>query len=72
MERVNGNGMDFEEIGGYEIRYRKLTDDAYTSVVINDPLVEQFHFDDLENGDYQFKVAVFDTSGLYSDFVVAQ
>ena len=72
MERVNGDSMDFEEIGGYEIRYRKLNEEAYTKVVINDPLVEQFHIDDLEEGDYLFEVAVFDTSGLYSDFIVAQ
>ncbi|MBU2863946.1 hypothetical protein QWZ13_04545 [Reinekea marina] len=71
VERVNGQSMDMLEVGGYEIRYKLESDETYTNVVI-DGLEDQYTFLDLENAeDYQFEVAVFDTDGIYSDFVVA-
>lgn len=72
VERVNGDAMTINDIGGYEIRYKKASDSSYTNVVINDSAVDQHSIDDLENADdYTFEVAVFDTDGIYSDFVVA-
>jgi hypothetical protein len=72
IQRVNGENIAFEELGGYEIRYRKGPDESYTRIVIDDPLVEQYHIDDLPGDDYQFEVAAFDTTGLYSNFVTAE
>jgi hypothetical protein len=72
LERVNGELMTSTEIGGYEIRYKRDTDDSYSNVVISDAAVEQYSIDELEDVDsYSFEVAVFDTDGIYSDFVVA-
>ncbi|MFQ3262039.1 fibronectin type III domain-containing protein [Reinekea sp.] len=72
LERVNGQSMDMTEVGGYEIRYKQDSDDSYTNVVIDDKYTDQYTFIDLSDADaYQFEVAVFDSDGIYSDFVIA-
>ncbi|MEX0623701.1 fibronectin type III domain-containing protein [Saccharospirillum sp.] len=73
VERLNGEPMDFNDVGGYEIRYRGTNSDNYTNVVINNAAVEQYSFDNLANiNNLVFEVAVFDANGIYSEFVVAQ
>lgn len=69
--RINGEDITIEDLGGYEVRYRKLDESGYTRVVIEDPLIEQYHIDALTEADYVFEVAAFDKDGLYSDFVTA-
>lgn len=69
--RINGDDIAIDDLGGYEVRYRKTDEQDYTRVVIDDPLIEQFHIDDLAESDYVFEVAAFDKDGLYSDFVTA-
>lgn len=70
--RVNGDNMDYAEVGGYEIRYKKPSDSAYQSIIISDHSIDQYSFIDLLGGaQYTFEVAAFDTDGIYSDFVVA-
>lgn len=72
LDRVNGSLIEYTEIGGYEIRYKQITDAEYTTVVISDASVEQYSFDSLTNADeYIFEVAVFDIDGLYSEFAIA-
>jgi hypothetical protein len=72
LERVNGDTMENNEIGGYEIRYKKEIDSTYNNIVINDSSIDQKSIDDLDNADdYVFEVAVFDSDGIYSDFVIA-
>lgn len=72
FERVNGSPLSHDDIGGYEIRYRSTDSDSYTVVLIDDPVTQRYYFDDLSSdGDYVFKVAVFDRNGLYSEFVTA-
>ncbi|MHA7881244.1 MAG: fibronectin type III domain-containing protein [Saccharospirillum sp.] len=72
MERVNGDVLEQTEIAGYEIRYRKADDTEYTKVVVDGSAVNSYYIDDLSMDEYVFELAVFDNSGLYSDFVVAQ
>ncbi len=73
VERLNGEPMDFTEVGGYEIRYRSMNSGEYTNIVIDNAAVEQYSFDNLSNvDDLVFEVAVFDANGIYSEFVVAQ
>jgi len=67
-KRENGTDLYIEELGGYEIRYKKLTDTQYTYVSINDAWTQQYKFDWLE-GDYVFQIAAFDKNGVYSPFV---
>lgn len=71
VERVNGDVMVDADVGGYEIRYRLTEEESYTSILV-DAVSDQYSIDDLENADdYVFEVAVFDTDGIYSDFVTA-
>lgn len=71
MQRINGEDITVEDLGGFEIRYRKESDASYTRIVIDNPAIDQYHIDGLEGDDYRFEVAAFDENGLYSDFVVA-
>jgi hypothetical protein len=70
-KRENGDELDITELGGYEIRYRSDEDPDYNTVVISDPWSTDYYFDWLE-GNYQFQIAAFDNTGLYSDFVELQ
>ena len=72
IERVNGELMSFDEIGGYEIRYRETGTSAFEKLVINNAATDQYLIEDLPNAEYEFQVATFDRSGIYSDFVTAQ
>ena len=66
-QRENGAPLSSGEIGGYEIRYRAITENTYkyASVAGNQT---QIALNNL-TGDYIFEIAVFDTNGLYSNFV---
>lgn len=68
VERENGNALDITEVGGYELRYRKVADNAYTYVTINDAWTNTYQFPWLE-GTYVFQIAAYDKNGLYSNFV---
>lgn len=67
-QRENGEYLDLQDVGGYEIRYRLRNQANYQSVRINDAYTDSYYFDYLE-GDYQFEIATFDSTGLYSRFV---
>ncbi|WP_196161677.1 fibronectin type III domain-containing protein [Reinekea sp. G2M2-21] len=72
QERVNGESMTSNDIGGYEIRYKTDTDDTYQTVQLNNPALDQYIIDGLTDATlYQFEVAAYDADGIYSDFVVA-
>jgi len=72
QKRVNDEPMDASEIGGYEVRYRANVDDPYTVVLITDANLDQLALSDIPAvAKVTFEVAVFDTDGIYSDFVVA-
>jgi hypothetical protein len=73
IERANGEAMPRDEIGGYEIRYKHVKDNSYSTIVIQGNAQSNFVIPNVpvpEN--YVFEVAVFDTNGIYSDFVVAR
>lgn len=66
-QRENGATLTTAEIGGYEIRYRSITENTYKYLSITGTQTQT----SLNNlaGDYVFEIAVFDTNGLYSNFV---
>jgi len=66
--RENGDYLDVTELGGYELRYRKVGDADYTYISIEDPWQVQYSLNNLE-GNYEFQIAAFDKNGLYSNFV---
>lgn len=70
-ERENGDRMEPEEIGGYEVRY--LSGGEEQTLIIPDGTATGYDLDGLEpapdTGQPSMPVAVYDTNGLYSDFV---
>lgn len=66
--RENGDELLMSEIGGYEIIYRKTSDQEFVTVVIEDPSVSEYSVTDLSAGEYEVRIAAFDTDGLYSDY----
>lgn len=72
VERVNGELMLPSEIGGYEIRYKPKDDAHFQSVVLDASFIPPYVFNDIDFPDNMiFEIAVFDTDGIYSDFVRA-
>jgi hypothetical protein len=67
-KRENGEPLDITEIAGYELRYRKDTDEDFVYVTINDPWTNMYNFPYL-TGNYIFQVATFDKNGVYSNFI---
>lgn len=70
-KRENGDHLDITDLGGYEIRYKKVSDSKYTYISINDAWTNTYNFPWLE-GDYIFQIAAFDKNGVYSPFVDIQ
>ncbi len=66
--RENGEFLEGDEIGGYELRYRRLGEEDVKTVIINDGWDEDYELGELV-GSYQFSIAAFDNNGLYSEFV---
>lgn len=68
VTRENGEYLDITEIGGYEVRYKLKADTNYTNIVINDGFTDAYYFNYLQ-GEYEFEIASFDKTGLYSEFI---
>ena len=66
--RVNGNYLDINEVGGYELRYKLRDQSSFTYVKIPTGFTDSYYFDYL-HGDYEFQIAAFDVNGIYSSFV---
>lgn len=71
-QRENGEYLEADEIGGYELRYKKLNSDEFNYLVVEDGWRESFEFQQELIGAYEFQIAAFDTNGLYSEFVSLQ
>ncbi|AJQ97411.1 hypothetical protein [Gynuella sunshinyii] len=68
--RENGESLYVYEIEGYEIKYRKMTDQNYQYQTLRASdyggLIEEAEVSVAGRGTYEFAVAVFDADGLYS------
>jgi hypothetical protein len=71
LTRANNEPMPEAEIGGYEIRYRKLPDGPFQTIILVANEVQHGLTTDDDAKLYEFAVAVFDQYGDYSDFIVA-
>lgn len=69
-ERANGEYLELDDIAGYELRY-SLDNKHYESIVISGSRTNSYKIPLLHKGAQGIKVeiAVFDTDGLYSEFV---
>ncbi|UZJ43906.1 fibronectin type III domain-containing protein [Marinimicrobium sp. C6131] len=66
--RENGDPIYDNELGGYEVRYREVSQEQFTSQIIDEWSVQFTEIHDL-SGTYEFEIAAYDTNGLYSEFV---
>lgn len=66
-QRENGVFLELNEIGGYEIRYRKPTDTSFTYITLTGNLTTEYTFVG-ETKDLEFEIAVFDNRGVHSRF----
>lgn len=66
-QRENGEPLYSNELGGFEIRYRKHPATEFTYLTVESWKTE-YIFAWLE-GRYEFEIAAFDANGLYSHFV---
>lgn len=67
-QRENGQFLSLNEIGGYEIRYRPNSLGNFTYINLPGSQSTQYGIGSLPSN-YDFQIAVYDTQGLYSDFV---
>ena len=67
-ERTNGAYLELDEIAGYEIRYKKINDNDFTTVRIDDSSADSYTIGNL-SGSYEFYIATIDINGVYSEFV---
>lgn len=66
--RENGDYLELDEIGGYEIRYKPKNSSFYVQEIITDRYATHYERNDI-TVDTAFQIAVFDTNGLYSRFI---
>ncbi|MES2822445.1 MAG: hypothetical protein V4732_02505 [Pseudomonadota bacterium] len=66
--RQNGDYLELSEIGGYQIRYKSSTATTFNYITIEGNSTTKYVFDKSTIG-LKFEIAVYDDSGLYSDFV---
>ncbi|MEN0037264.1 MAG: fibronectin type III domain-containing protein [Cellvibrio sp.] len=64
--REDGAFLDPDEIGGYEIRYRKASDSRYTYIILNGNRANAYTHKGDKNT--EFEIAAFDTNGVYGHF----
>jgi hypothetical protein len=70
--RENGSALQASEIGGYEIKYRasgSLASAPFSTVIIKGAVKTDYDLELPTFGSYEIKVAVFDSAGLYSNFI---
>jgi len=68
-QRENGAVLTTAEIGGYELRYRLKTANTYSYVAIPSGTATSYVLAGVAAGDYEYQLAVYDKSGLFSNWV---
>lgn len=66
--RQNGDYLELSEIGGYQIRYKTPTATAFNYITIEGNATTNYVFLKSIIG-LKFEIAVYDSTGLYSEFV---
>lgn len=66
--RENGEFMNADEIGGYEVRFLELDGRVARSLTVNDATQTRLNIGQ-NSGTYLYEIAIFDKNGLYSLFI---
>ena len=69
-QRENGVALTTAEIGGFELRYRLKSSNAYLYVNIPSGIATTYSLEGIGAGEYEYQIAVYDKAGLYSNFVI--
>ena len=67
-QREDGEPLAATEIGGYEVRYMRMSDKIIKVVPLG-PTLLKYQISNIPYDDYYIEIAVFDIDGLYSKFV---
>lgn len=67
-QRENGDYLELDEIGGYELRYKPINSSVYIREIITDKYATSYATTNAST-DGLFQIAAFDTNGLYSHFI---
>ncbi|MEY4590810.1 MAG: hypothetical protein RL497_2886 [Pseudomonadota bacterium] len=67
LERENGERVYATDIGGYAVRYKLRNSSTYKTLTLP-PSANEYTFPAM-TGDYDFEIAVYDTNGVYSEYV---
>lgn len=68
VERENNEPLFLYEIGGYELSYRAVGDIEYQTLVITNGSTTETELSNIKSGQYEIRIAAFDTNGLYSRY----
>jgi len=71
IARANGDYLNLDEIGGYDIRYKPSTSSTYTHINIKGNSTTSYTFTGALSG-LTFEIAVYDTASIYSQYVVIE
>ncbi|PCJ44304.1 MAG: hypothetical protein COA99_07200, partial [Moraxellaceae bacterium] len=66
--RENGDALNINELNGYKILARNVSNDTEQTITINDPTVTQWQLTGLASGVWTFSIAAVDTQGTYSNY----
>lgn len=66
--REDGSSLSSTDLAGFQLKYRSLGSSEYELITINDGSVKEYFFDKIAVGEYEFKISVFDSDRVYSDF----
>lgn len=67
-ERENGEALPLSEIGGYEIAFRKTDSEQFDVLIVDDHTAQSLVIENLAAGEYEFKIASFDSNGMYGQY----
>lgn len=65
-QRVNGDALHVNEIGGYELALKCELETEYRTYIIEDNTATEYNIDGIALGQCFAKMAAFDIDGLYS------
>ena len=65
QEREDGEGLMEGEIDGYEVAFKKVNEETFETIQVNNPA---FEIAGLDSGEYLIKVASIDDTGLKSKY----
>jgi hypothetical protein len=69
ISRANGDYLNLVEIGGYDIRYKSASATDYTHINIQGNTTTKYVYTSSIVG-LTFEIAIYDTAGIYSDYVI--